>query len=211
MQQIKRRIKFAVIVAFAFVSTAALAQGQVGVSRVQAVSPSGLELTSVDAFANRNWNAKDVRVLGFFLGMSQADADNTAAKQSLALNCLRWCGVCDKGNVLCSGIDLHFDTDGHVDAIAVGRPLEEASQALRKFSVTQKFRGKTYIFFHKYSNALRLELFGPESGRKEDTVRARTYLYPLRGIEIYVNLSTDKNAQENEADLSVTFTLPKQP
>jgi|SRR5882672_1558366 len=204
-------MKLAMTLAFAFFCVSPVAHGQVGASKAKAANP-GLELTSVDAFANRNWNAEDVRVRGFFLGMSKVDADKVAAKQGLALNCLRWCGVCDSENVLCNGIDLRFDTDGLVDAIAVGRPLEEASQALQRFSVTQKFKGQTFVFFHKYSNTLRLKLFGLESSRKEDKVgRTTTYFYPDRGIEIFVFLSTDKNAEESEAELSVTFTQPKKP
>ena len=78
--------------------------------------------------------------------------------------------------------------------------------------MTQKFKGKTYIFFHWYTNALRLKLFGPESSRKEDKVgRTTTYFYPGRGIEIFVFLSTDKNAEESQKGLSVTFTQPKKP
>lgn len=170
------------------------------------------ELTEVDAFASRDWNAQDIRILGFFLGMTKAKADETARKQDLLLNCLNWCGVCNKQKTLCSGIGLHFDNDGHIDAISVGRPLQEASPALRKFSVTQRFKGKTHLFFHNYSNTLRIKLFGPESDRNEDkAMRTTTYFYPQRGVEIHVDLSPNKNIHENDADLDITFKRPKKP
>lgn len=211
MQQMTGRLLAATAAALVLLGVTPAGRAQAGIAQDHEVR-HGIELTDVDAFANRNWNAEDIRVLGFFLGMGKSEADETAHKQYLILNCLNWCGVCNKEKTLCNGIGLHFDSNGHIDAITVGRPLQEASPALRRFSVTQRFKGKTYLFFHHYSNALRVRLFGLESDRKEDTtVREITYFYAQLGLEISVNLSPNKSIQENEADLDVTFTRPKKP
>src|SRR6266446_3682807 len=170
-----------------------------------------LEITQVDVFAKGNWTAEDVSALGFYLGMSKVDAIENARRQSLRLNCLNYCDVCDQQNILCRGIGLHFGSDDRVEEMFIMRPLQEASPGLRRASVTQQLKGQTYVFFHEYSSELRLKLFGRESGHEGDdpVVRSTTYLYPRMGIKIYLSLSGDKRVTESEADLEVSFVHPK--
>jgi hypothetical protein len=192
----------AVLVFCALVSTMFRGQAQksaAGTGRV-------LELTQVDALAKRNWTSENIRVLEFHLGMSKTEAIENARKRNLNLNCLKNCDVCDQQNVLCNGISLSFGSDGNVDAIYVMRPLAEAPEDLRKFSVTGQFKGQTYALFHTYSDALRLKLLGPGAGRVEDhATRTTTYYYPRYGLRIYVNRSANPKVSESQADLTLSF------
>jgi hypothetical protein len=169
-----------------------------------------LEMTEIDVFAKSDWNSEDVTILGFGLGMSRHDAGEKARKQGLILDCVDYCDVCNGQKTLCKGIGLYFDKDNHVRSIFVVRPIAEASTTLRKFSVTEQFKGKTYQIFHQYSNALRLKLFGSEARREDDNSRGITkYFYPTQGLDVDVNLSPNKSVPENEADLIITFTHPE--
>jgi hypothetical protein len=174
-----------------------------------------LELTQVDVFAKQNWTAKDISVLGFYLDMNKVDAVENAHKHGLLLDCVRRnCDVCEKQNgVLCHGITLHLGPDDRVEEIYISKPLDESSAKLRRASVTQQFKGQTYIFFHRYSTNQRLKLFGRESGHEGDNpaVRSTTYLYPGIGIKIYLSLSGNMLITENEADLEVSFVHPTKP
>jgi hypothetical protein len=168
-----------------------------------------LEMTEIDVFAKSNWNSEDVTILGFGLGMSRHDAEEKARKQGLMLDCVDYCDVCNGQKTLCKGIGLYFDKDNYVRSIFVVRPIAEASTTLRKFSVTEQFKGKAYQIFHQYSNALRLKLFGSEARREDDNSRGITkYFYPAQGLDVDVNLSLNKSVLENEADLIITFTYP---
>ena len=91
------------------------------------------------------------------------------------------------------------------------RPLQEAPPIMWIASATRQFKGQTYLFFHKYSNDLRLKLFGSEFGREGEDVRTRStiYLYPQLGMKIYVSLSGNGRVPESEADLMVYFVRPK--
>ena len=172
-----------------------------------------LEITQVDVFAKHNWTAKDISVLGFYLDMNRVDADENAHKRGLLLECLNYCDVCDKQNVLCSGIMLHFGSDDRVEEIYISKADDESSARLRRASITQRFKGQTYVFFHRYSSNLRLKLFGRESGHEGDdpATRSTTFLYPGMGIKIYLSLSGNKRITEDEADLGVSFVHPTKP
>lgn len=191
----------------------AVAQGGQVSGEVKASNPRrALEMTEVDVFAASNWVSDDVTILGFRLGMSRLDAKENARKQGLVLDCADYCDVCNRQNTLCKGVGLRFGQDDHVQSIFVVRPIAEASKTLRKFSVTQQFKGQTYQLFHNYSNPLRLKLFGSESRREEDSVRGIVkYFYPTRGVDLDVNLSPNKNVPESEADLIISFVRPEKP
>lgn len=190
------------------ISAAAWAQEA---GRTKAASPiHRLEMTEVDVFAKSDWTSEDITILGFGVGMSRLDAKEKAQKQGLILDCVDYCDVCNRSKTLCKGIGLYFDKDDHVRSVFVVRPIIEASPTLRKFSVTQQLKGKTYQFFHEYSNELRLKLFGSEARREDETSWGVTkFFYPMRGMDVDVNLSPNKSVPENEADLIVTFTHPE--
>jgi len=201
-----RKLLLSATLAFALVQ---IVRGQ------KAASPQGpLEMTREDVFAARNWTSDEITVLDFHLGMNRAEAIKNARKRELELFCVRFtsCDVCDNTDTLCDGINLHLGSHDQIDSINVFRPLTDAPEDLRKFSVIQQFKGQTYVLFHSYSNVLRLKLLGPESSRQDDRfMRTTKYFYPLRGIQLYVSLSHNKQVQESDADFSVTFDLPKTP
>lgn len=180
--------------------------GQAGSDAQVSKQKHVLEMTRVDLFSEANWTSEEIKILGFHLGMSRADAEENARSHGLTLRCLKYCDVCDTKDVLCKGMGFHFGADDSVESIYVFRPLQEASQKLRKFSVTQEFKGQTFRIFHSYSDDLRLRLFGRESRREEEPVtRTTKYFYSKRGVELEVAFSPNKTVSETEADLTITF------
>src|SRR5437660_643562 len=221
MLQIRAIVTLLTIVTFSYLVHPAAALAQSSGMHTTPGARKQLELTQVDVFATRNWNSEDIRVLDFHLGMSRADALENARKRNLNLIAstrgdsapcsVSECVVCDQQNILCDGIELHFGNDDHVEGIDIMRPLQEAPQDLRRASVTQQFKGQTYLFFHSYSNAVRLKLFGPESGHEgaDPSTRTTKYVYPRLGMEVYVSVSAHKRVLESKADLTVYFVYPK--
>jgi hypothetical protein len=199
------------IAAFAWAVSVA-AWGQAGSDAQASKQKHVLEMTRVDVFSEANWTSEEIKILGFHLGMSRADAEENARSHGLTLRCLKYCDVCDTKNVLCKGIGFYFGADDSIESIFVFRPLQEASQKLRNFSVTQEFKGQTFRIFHSYSNDLRLRLFGPESRKEEELVtRTTKYLYSKRGVELEVALSPNKSVSETDADLTITFARGQRP
>jgi len=197
-----------VVVVLVFVSIVIRGQAQASVASNGRV----LELTQVDALGKANWSSADIGILEFHLGMSRAEAMENARKRNLNLNCVKNCDICDQQNVLCNGITLRFGSDGNVDAIYVMRPLAEAPEDLRKFSVTGQFKGHTYSLFHAYSNSLRLKVLGPAAGKVEDhATQTTTYYYPRYGLTLYVNRSANPKVSERQADLTLSFFHPNSP
>jgi hypothetical protein len=172
-----------------------------------------LEITQVDVFAQNNWTADDISVLGFHLGMNRVDAVENARKQDFGLRCLDYCAVCDRQNVLCNGIGLRFGSDDRVEKLFIMKDTPDESSEVRKASVIQQFKGQTYVFFHHYSTKLRLQLLGQESGHEGDDprVRSTTYLYPRIGLKIYLSLTGNKRITERDSDLEVDFEHPTKP
>ena len=209
MQQIGSILRAAFLLAFCALASVGL-MGQANDSATS--NRPALELTEVDALAKRDWTSEGVRILGFHLGMSRAEAMENARNRKLQLNCLRNCDICDQQNVLCTGITLRFASDDLVDAIYVMRPLAEAPEDLRKFSVTGQFKGQTFALFHRYSDALRLKLLGPTAGKAEDrAMRTTKYYYPGHGLTVYVNRSANPKVSESHADLTLSFFRPNSP
>jgi hypothetical protein len=213
MKQLRTVFSVVAIAIFFGVGTYRADSGQVTERRGSENALHLLEITKADVFAKHNWTAEEISVLGFYLGMSKTDAVENARKQDLRLRCLNYCDVCDNQNILCNGIGLGFGSDERIEGIYVMKPLEEAPPDLRRFSVTQQFKGQTYVFFHRYSTDLRLKLFGRESGHEGDgpRVRSTTYLYPSIGLKIYLSLSGNTRITERDADLDVYFAHPKKP
>jgi hypothetical protein len=219
MQQIRATLGLATITILLCSGNSVAAPSQVSVTHDVPKSGKQLEFTEVDVFATQKWSAEDISVIGFHLGMNRADAVENARKRSLNLIAsirgdsapcsVSNCTVCDQQNVLCDGIGVDFGKDNRIERIYIGPPLLGSPQDLRRASVTQQFKGQTYLFFHSYSNALRLKLFGPESSRQEDRSMWMKYSYPRLGMEVDVDLSSKKRIPENKAGLSVDFVHPK--
>lgn len=170
-------------------------------------SKRNLEMTEVDVFGSSDWTSKNVRILGFRLGMTKADANENVHRLHLGLRCVDYCDVCNSENTLCNGIGLRFGSDQRVQKMFVVQPLTEAPERLKRFSVTQKFKGQTYAIFHAYSDALRIKLFGQESHREEDAAtRTTTYSYPKLGVDLRASLPQNQDAPE--ANLIATSTFP---
>ena len=197
----------------AFACTVSVAAwGQAGSDAQASKQKHVLEMTQDDVFSEANWTSEEIKILGFQLGMSRADAEENARSHGLTLRCLKYCDVCDTKNVLCKGIGFFFAADDSIESIFVFRPLQEASEKLRNFSVTQEFKGQTFRIFHSYSNDLRLRLFGRESRKEEELVTQTTkYFYSERGVELEVALSPNKSVSETEADLTITFARGQRP
>jgi hypothetical protein len=199
------------VVSIAIFCCAILASGTVrGISNVNISElTSQLEMTQKDLFGTASWTAENVSILDFRLGMTRAEANENSKRQNLNLNCVDYCDVCDQKMALCDGIGLHFGSDDRVESITVMRPLSEAPEDLREFSITRQFRGQTYALFHGYSNSLRLKLLGLEDRKVEDPkLRATRYIYAHRGLEVYVSLSANRRIGESQADLTITFEHP---
>jgi hypothetical protein len=222
MPQIRAILGVLTIATLFGAGTSVVASGQAAGKHETPKAERPLELTQVDVFAKQNWTAEDISILGFYLGMSRTEALDNSRRRGLNLIAstaadsapcaVSECDLCYEKH-LCNGIGLHFGSDDRVEGIYVSRPPQEASPELRRASVTQQCKGQTYLFFQRYSNDLRLKLFGPESGHEGDNpaVRSTTYVYPRMGIKIFVSLSGNKRVTESEADLEVYFVQPKGP
>ena len=209
MQQIV--MVFAVLTSFIVTTVGTTAEG----NQAGAKTPSRRwELTQVDVMARRNWKSEEISVLGLRLGMSRTEAIEIAQKHKLDLIAatladmapcaVSKCELCHKD--ICTGVGLQFASDDRVEAIHVMRPLREASPDIRKASITKQFKGQTYLFFHSYSDELRLKLFGEETSKVETTSdRSTKYVYPNLGVELYVSLSGNKRIPESAADLIINF------
>ncbi len=174
-----------------------------------------LELTEVDVLARHDWSSEDVAVLGFHLGMKRAEAMENARERKLTLMAtthqdtspcsVSHCDVCDE-KVICNGIGLEFDSGESVDAINIVRTEPDFSSEVRNASIVRHFKGRTYSFFHNYSNELRLKLLGSESKREENA--SVKYLYPKFGVQVYVSHSPNRGVPEGSAGLTVSFVHP---
>lgn len=186
---------------------------------------NGIEITEADLFGSKSWKSTQVRVLGFYLGMTRNQAINNAGRYSLTLLVpdLRnldacdgnKCEVCDARGI-CPGIALGFGDDGRIASIQVTRMPEDASVAVRKVAITRKFRGRTYQFFNHYSEVLRMNLLGRGVLVKKEVqsppkvpLMEVVYNYPERGVEVYASIDETSPQAPVDVDLTVSFVLPR--
>jgi hypothetical protein len=195
-------------------------------SKRSQVSNSGgeIEMTNGDLFGSQNWNSQQVRVLGFYLGMTRGEAYENARHHDLALfvpdlrnlaNCRgNVCEVCNARGV-CPGITLDFGSDERVEKMQITRVPEDAALVVREAAITQKFKGRTSDFFNNYSEELRVNLLGPgvlvrkqvNSSRKVPLSKL-IYDYPERGLRISASLDESSPKRPVDIDLSVIFMPP---
>ena len=183
-----------------------------------------IEITEKDLFASPNWDGNNVDVLGFRLAMTRPEANANAKRHNLLLvdpdlrnlaECSKnECEVCNSRSI-CPGITLAFGAEDEINRIDITRIPSDAATAVKKVAVDRQFKGDTYLFFHQYSNDLRLRLFGPEGSRevlskKNPSYQGKVrYEYPLRGLTIFV--SANPHGPERTSDLVISFVPPEKP
>lgn len=164
-------------------------------------TPPRAEMTQADLLSRKEWTSTEVQVAGLYLGMARSAASASASKNGFHLmqygpplyNLLPcsdyfYCflaspqGLSDDVSIRLGKRDEIVEIDLDV------RPLEYRGRILREM------KGQAYRFFHDvYSDAERLELFGPETRRElseggySPVAKDTRYIYAKRGIAITVS------------------------
>jgi hypothetical protein len=174
----------------------------------------------MDLFEIKTWDSTRVDVVGFRLGMTRQEANANAHRNGLHLIVFdlgetpcsgEKCEVCDV-KMVCPGIVLDFSHDDHVTGVEVSKIPEDGAAVVRKAAITSRFKGKTRLFFNRYSNDLRLKLLGHEDSRDRPSDKNPlykgmvTYKYPRLGVNVFV--SPNPHGPESTSDLVVTLVAP---
>ena len=183
-----------------------------------------IEMTRDDLLGAKNWKSTQVRVLGFYLGMTRSHAIVNARRNGLSLltSDLRNLAACEGSDCevcyprgICPGIALRFGHDGRVTNLQLTRVPDDAAAVVRRSAITLEFKGSTYQFFNNYSEALRLRLLGPgivvksqvQSSPKVSLMDV-IYNYPERGIVIYALIDESSPQTPIDVDLAVSLVPP---
>jgi hypothetical protein len=158
-----------------------------------------VELTQSDLFATKNWNSRDISVLGFYLGMTRQEAQDNARKQALRIAVdsthaprrhnkkqARDCDILN-GQDRYVGLSIHFDTEDRISRIVIEREPPAADPSVRRADVARRFKGSSHALFFAYTDALRVKLLGPESNRVLPTDRRETaarFSYSRLGVTV---------------------------
>lgn len=162
--------------------------------------PARAELAHADLLSRKDWKSTEVQVAGLYLGMSRSEANAAALKNGFTLNqytppAYVWVPCSDSSECFLAtsgkydNVSIHLGKKGEIVQI----DLEVAAYPGK---ILRGLKGQSYQFFHgSYTDALRLNLFGPETswelvdGGYSPAAKSTRYTYADRGITVTASLN----------------------
>jgi len=185
---------------------------------------AAIEITQVDLFSMRHWDATQVRIYGLGLRMSRAEAIDVLRSKGLRLmqsgpppgrfaSCSTnlYCFVAGKVPYINFGVSVTFSGEDRISEldIEVDTPTKPA--------ILEKLKGETGKFMQvPYSDEFRRRLFGPEarvdevSGRYGEKIKDTNYIYSEYGLIIATSPIPGVSGQLKRVELTDIKFIPPQ-
>jgi hypothetical protein len=172
------------------------------------------ELMHADLLSRRDWKSTEVQVAGLYLGMLRNEANTASGKNGFRLTQAEppvfeyvpcsdssECFLASSGNY--ENVSIHFGKNDEIVQIdlCVGN---------HSGSILRSLKGQSYRFFNdRYTDALRLLLFGPETKRElvdggyGPVAKDTQYIFANRGITVTTSLNPMTTPHPNLETLSL--------
>jgi hypothetical protein len=186
------------------------------------------EISATDIFSLKDWNSREVTVLGVKLGMLRSEAVRAAQASGFAIpNCKSprtgrgtdedFCGIYQNG--LTTFVDLYFDMEDRVKEILIQLYVIDAGGPLW---MAKHMKGMSGQLATQYSDALRVKLLGmeeehciqnPSSPPPKVQAYFHTFEYLRRGFGFSILRVTDPDSAEPklvDVEIRLRLYMPKE-